>query len=336
MKEEKKFSFNLSSTDLIVFAWKKKLPLIIVFIIAAVGSIIISYQITPLFKSEVVMFAAPDAFVSKYLLSYTYTGRKGLLSFGEEEETEQLLQVLSSNQIRDRIIEKYDLMKHYNIDTTHRYKQTLLYKAYNGNVSFRRTKFLSVVISVMDQDPIIAANIANDIAYLVDTIMSNVVKDRAVVGFRIVEQKLKELKDEIRIYEDSLSVLLKLGMGDYESQSERLFEVYGYALIEGNFEGANRIKKEIQTLAKYGSAYVSIRDQLIHYKDLLYVINAKYFEAKVEAEQTLPHKFIVDYAFPADRKAYPKKSVIVLTSTIATVILAYVILLIIDIIKRNK
>ncbi len=336
MKEEKKFSFNLSSTDLIVFAWKKKLPLTIVFIIAAVGSIFISYQITPLFKSEVVMFAAPDAFVSKYLLSYTYTGRKGLLSFGEEEETEQLLQVLNSNQIRNRIIEKYDLMKHYNIDTTHRYKQTLLYKAYNGNVSFRRTKYLSVVISVMDQDPVIAANIANDIAYLVDTIMSNVVKDRAVVGFRIVEQKLKELKDEIRVYEDSLSVLLKLGMGDYESQSERLFEVYGYALKEGNFEGANRIKKEIQTLARYGSAYVSIRDQLIHYKDLLYVINAKYFEAKVEAEQTLPHKFIVDYAFPADRKAYPKKSVIVLTSTIATVILAYVILLIIDIIKRNK
>jgi uncharacterized protein involved in exopolysaccharide biosynthesis len=336
MKEEKKFSFNLSSTDLIVFAWKKKIPLIIVFIIAAIGSIIISYQITPLFKSEVVMFAEPDAFVSKYLLSYTYTGRKGLLSFGEEEETEQLLQVLNSNQIRDRIIEKYDLMKHYDIDTTHRYKQTLLYKAYNGNVSFRRTKYLSVVISVMDKDPVIAANIANDIASLIDTIMSNVVKERAVVGFHIVEQKLEELKNEIKVYEDSLSVLLDLGMGDYESQSERLFEVYGYALKEGNIKGANRIKDEMKKLAKYGSAYVSIRDQLIHYKDQLYVLNSKYFEAKVEAEQTLPHKFIVDYAYPADRKTYPKKSVIVLTSTIATVILAYVILLIIDIIKRNK
>jgi uncharacterized protein involved in exopolysaccharide biosynthesis len=336
MKQGKKYSFSLSSMDIILFAWKKKIPLIIVFIIAAIGSIIISYQITPLYKSEVVMFAEPDAFVSKYLFAYTYTGRKGMLSFGEEEETEWLLQVLNSNQIRDRIIEKYDLMKHYEIDTTHRYKQTLLYKAYNGNVSFRRTKYLSVVISVMDADPVIAANIANDIAALVDTIISNIVKERAEIGYRIVDQQLKALKNEIRIYEDSLTVLHQLGMGDYESQSERLFETYGYALKEGNTEGADRIKKEMQNLAKYGSAYVSIRDQLIHLKQQLYLLNTKYVEAKVEAEQALPHKFIVDYAYPADRKTYPKKSIIVLTSTIAAVILAFIILLIIDTFRKNK
>ena len=120
MKQEKEYKFSLSSLDLILFAWKKKLTLIIVFVIAAIVSIIISYQITPMFKSEVVMFAEPDAFVSKYLFSYNYVGRKGMLSFGEEEETEQLLQVLNSNQIRDRIIEKYDLMRHYDIDTSHR------------------------------------------------------------------------------------------------------------------------------------------------------------------------------------------------------------------------
>jgi len=207
MKQEKKYSFNLSSTDLILFAWKKKIPLIIVFIIAAIGSIIISYQITPLFKSEVVMFAEPDAFASKYLFSYTYTGRKGFLSFGEEEETEWLLQVLNSNQIRDKIIEKYDLMMHYEIDTSHRYKRTLLYKTYRGNVSFRRTKYLSVVISVMDKDPEIAANIANDIAVLVDTIMSNIVKERALIGFRLVDTQLKDLHQQIRFYEDSLTIL---------------------------------------------------------------------------------------------------------------------------------
>jgi hypothetical protein len=336
MNQGKKFSFNLSSLDLIIFAWGKKIPLIIVFIIAAIGSIIISYQITPLYKSEVVMFAEPEAFVSKYLFSYTYTGRKGMLSFGEEEETEWLLQVLNSNQIRDRIIEKYDLMTHYDIDPNHKYRRTLLYKAYNGNVSFRRTKYLSVVISVLDKDPIIAANIANDIANLIDTIMNNIILERALIGFRLVDEQLKDLHKQIRVYEDSLTILNKLGINHYEAQSERLVEAYAYALKEGNMDGAKRLEKQLANLSKYGSAYVSIRDQLIHYKQQLYLLNSKYIEAKVEAEQVLPHKFVVDYAFPADRKTYPKKSIIVLTSTIASVILAFIILLIIDIIRKNK
>jgi uncharacterized protein involved in exopolysaccharide biosynthesis len=336
MKEEKKYKFNLSSLDLIIFAWSKRLPLIIVTIIAAIVSIIVSYQITPLFKSEVVMFAEPDASVAKYLFSYSYVGRKGMLSFGEEEETEQLLQVLNSNQIRDRIIEKYDLMHHYEIDTTQRYKRTLLNKAYNSNVNFRRTKYLSVIISVMDMDPNIAANIANDIANLVDTIMNKIVLERASVGLRLVDEQLGDLHNQIRIYEDSLAVLNKLGIYDYEAQSERLIEAYGFALKDGNTEGAKRVKEEMKNFSEYGSAYISIRDQLIHYKQQLYILNSKYIEAKIEAEQALPHKYVVDYAYPAEKKSYPKKSIVVITSTFAAFIFALFILLAVDIIKRNK
>ncbi len=336
MKQEKEYKFSLSSLDLILFAWKKKVHLIIVFIIAAVVSIIISYQITPMFRSEVVMFAEPNAFVSKYLFSYSYIGRKGILSFGEEEETEQLLQVLNSNQIRDRIIEKYDLMKHYDIDTSHKYKRTLLYKAYRSNVSFRRTKYLSVVIGVMDKDPNIAASMANDIANLVDTIMNNIIMERASIGFRLVDEQLKNLRKQIRIYEDSLTILNKLGINHYETQSERLVEAYASALKDGNMEGAKRLEKQLENLSKYGSAYVSIRDQLIHYNQQQYLLNTKYIEAKVETQQALPHKYVVDYAYPADRKSYPKKSIIVTTSTIATVFFAFFILLVIDIIRKNK
>jgi LPS O-antigen subunit length determinant protein (WzzB/FepE family) len=336
MKEEKKYTFNLSSLELIAFAWKKRIPLIIVSVIAIIVSVIVSYQITPLFKSQVVLFAEPDASIAKYLFSYNYVGRKGMLSFGEEEETEQLLQVLNSNQIRDRIIEKYDLMNHYEIDTSHRYKHTLVYKAYKGHVKFNRTKYLSVLITVLDKDPVIAANISNDIADLVDTIMNDITRERALIGFELVEEQLKELGDKIRVCEDSLSVLNKLGIGHYESQSERLIEAYGFALKDGNMEGAKRLEKELANLSKYGSAYVSIRDRNNFYKQQMYVLNTKYVEAKVEAEQAVPHKYVVDYAYPAEKKSYPKKSIIVLTSTIAAFIFALFILMAVDIIKRNK
>ena len=37
------------------------------------------------------------------------------MDFGEEEQAEQLVQILQSAQIKDLIVEKFDLMKHYNI-----------------------------------------------------------------------------------------------------------------------------------------------------------------------------------------------------------------------------
>lgn len=336
MKEDKKYRFNFNSVDLIVFAWNKRVPLIIITVLAAIISVIVSYQITPLYKSQVVLFAEPDVSLSKYLFSYNYVGRKGILSFGEEEETQQLLQILNSNRIRERIIDKYNLMKHYEIDSTHRYKRTLLYEAYEGHISFRRTKFLSVVINVMDRDPVIAANIANDIANLVDTITSGILKKRAMIGFKIVEQQIEDLKKKIKACEDSINVMNKLGIGHYEAQSERLIQAHSNALREGNMEGVKRLEKQLARLAEYGSAFVSIRDRNNYYKGQLNGLNTKYIEAMVEAEQALPHKYVVDYAYPAEKKSYPKKSIIVLTSTIATFLLSFIILLIIDIVRKAK
>jgi len=336
MKEEKKYSFNLNSVDLIVFAWKKRVPLIVITIVAAIISVIVSYQITPLFKSQVVLFAEPDASISKYLFSYNYVGRKGMLSFGEEEETQQLLQILNSNQIRDKIISKYNLMEHYEIDTNHRYKRTLLYEAYAGHIDFKRTKYLSVVISVLDKDPYVAADIANDIANLVDTITTIIIKERALIGFRIVEQQIKDLRIKIKMCEDSITVMNKLGIGHYEAQSERLIQAHSSALKEGNMDGVKRLEKQLQRLAEYGSAFVSIRDRNNYFKGQLNGLNTKYIEAMVEAEQALPHKYVVDYAYPAEKKAYPKKSIVVLTSVIATFLLSFIILLIIDIVRKSK
>lgn len=336
MKEDKKYKFNFNSVDLILFAWNKRVPLIIIGVLAAIISVIVSYQITPLFRSQVVLFAEPDVSLSKYLFSYNYVGRKGMLSFGEEEETQQLLQILNSNQIRDRIIDKYNLMEHYEIDPTHKYKRTLLYEAYNGHISFRRTKFLSVVINVMDKDPVIAANMANDIANLVDTITSGILKERAMIGFRIVEQQIEDLKKKIKACEDSINILNKLGIGHYEAQSERLIQAHSNALREGNMEGVKRLEKQLARLAEYGSAFVSVRDRNNYYKRQLSGLNTKYIEALVEAEQALPHKYVVDYAYPAEKKSYPKKSIIVLTSVIATFLLSFIILLIIDIVRKAK
>ncbi len=336
MAEEKKKDFKFSSVDLITFAWEKRIPLIIISAVAAIVSIIVSFQITELFKSTVVLFPAPSTSVSKALLSDQYAGSQALLAFGEEEQAEQLLQVLGSDQIRNRIIEKYNLMDHYEIEPDQKFRYTTLQNKYKKLINAKRTKYMSIEVNVLDKDPVIAANIANDIAMLIDSTMNAIQRDRAMLALRTVEREYYDLDRQIRGLEDSLNVLRSLGIYEYESQSEVMNDAYATAIAEDNRRAIPILEKQLKLLAQYGGAYVSIRDFLQYEKEHLSELKAKYVEARVEAEQNLPHKYVVDYAYPAERKTSPKKSFIVFSSTLAAFFFAYLALLIISIIRNNK
>ncbi len=77
--------------------------------------------------------------------------QKDILEFGEDEQAERMLQILNSNRIRDKIIQKFNLMQHYNIDPNYKYKYTRLYNEYENKVNFKRTQFMAVKISVYDE-----------------------------------------------------------------------------------------------------------------------------------------------------------------------------------------
>ncbi len=60
-----------------------------------------------------------------------------------------------------------------------------------------------------------------------------------------------------------------------------------------------------------------------------------YKDAKVDAEADLPHKFVVNRAFPAEKKSYPIRWLIVFASMISTFILALIILIVFEDIKKK-
>jgi uncharacterized protein involved in exopolysaccharide biosynthesis len=69
---------------------------------------------------------------------------------------------------------------------------------------------------------------------------------------------------------------------------------------------------------------------LEHERKQLSEMKAKYEEAKVDATQNLPHKFVVTSAFVAERKSYPVRWIIVLISLISTFFLMVVVLIILE------
>jgi capsular polysaccharide biosynthesis protein len=302
--------------------------------LAAVVSAIVSLVITPKFKSTVVMFPAASSAISKSLLTDAGPYQQDVLRFGEEEESEQLMQVLNSELIKENIIRKYKLANHYELDSADKFLNTKLQQEYKSNIKFRRTEYMSVIIEVLDKDPKMAADIANEISNQIDTVINKMQKERARKALQIVEREYFDLQTGMKKKEDSLAYIMKVGVLDYESQAEVFNGAYAKALAEGKMEGAKKVEQKLHILAKYGSAYVSLRDLLFRETERLSVLGQKYMEAKVDAEQDLPHKFIVDRAYPAEKKSTPIRSLIVLISTISTFFLALLAFVIKDSIKQ--
>jgi len=316
MENHKQTGYNFSSVDLLIYIWKKRAILIGVGLIAGIASIIISLLITPMFQSSVIMFPASSASISKDLLSQNYAGRQNVHGFGEEQQAEQLLQVLSSEPIRARIIEKYKLMEHYEIEPGEKYPLTRLYATYNSNINFRLTEFMSVEISVMDSDPEYAANIANDISSLVDTVFNSMKKERAREAFRLVEREYLEASQKLTALRDSMNYL--------SAQVSENLKTSG--------DPTNNL---IKAISDHGALYITMMNMVRYETALVTDLSLKYKEARLEAEQNLPHKFVVEQAYPSEKKAYPKKSLIVIVSTFASLLFALIVLIIIDNIRAR-
>ncbi len=318
MHDNTQEKINFNSSNIILLLWKNKVPILVITILAAISSIIFSspFFVQPKFKSQVVLFPSSTNSISKALLGENPAMKQDLLQFGEEEDAEQLLQVLNSSKIRDRIIQKYDLKKHYDIDTLSKYPQTLMFKEYESNIKYRRTENMAVEITVMDIDPDTAALIANDVAALLDSVKIKMQKERAGKGFQIVEAEYKNLQSEIKTAEDSLDKLREFGVNDYETQAEMLnMQLAKEIAKSANSPAVRALNDKIAILAKYGGPYVSLRDALEHDKKKLSELKAKYDEAKIDATEELPQTFIVDRAYPAEKKSYPIRWLIVVVST---------------------
>ncbi|HIA10755.1 MAG TPA: hypothetical protein EYN38_04530 [Flavobacteriales bacterium] len=328
-------SFDASGLVAFLYVWRK--PLIIVSVAAAILSAVFSapFFIKPKYESRVILFPGSTSSISKAVLNESAGIKNDILEFGEEEQVDQLLQILNSDDIKFRIISKYNLMSHYDIDADGSYPITKLNKEYDDNISFRRTEFMSIEIKVLDIDPDTAAMIANDISNLLDTAKNRMQKDIAVKAFEIVKTEYDGLTTYIASIKDSLKRLGMLGVHDYKSQSEVLNRQYAEALAKDNQSAIKTLTEKLDILAKYGSTQMSLAYNLENiYEEVFPIIKRKYDEAKVDATETLPHKFVVNRAYPAEKKSYPIRWLIVLISTLSAFMLAALVILIRDNVGR--
>ena len=294
------------NTPLIKVFIKWKWHLAIITIVAAIIGAVLSSStfITPMYKSEAVLYPS------------------NVSAYSDETFTEQMLQIMQSNEIMDSVVEKFNLMDHYKIDKGYKYWKTALIGEYRDNVSISRTPYDAVLVKVMDKDPEIACAMVNEIIRLYNYKVGTMHKIKRLEAVNMYKKQLEEKQQFI----DSLKAKMvelstNYGVLDYSSQSREVTRGY-LRTNDGskvNTDGVDELKSNIE---QYGPEIIAL-------STLITAENNHYASIKLDYEQELrfynaemTFSNVVSEPFVADKKCYPVRWVVVALCAIGALMLS--------------
>lgn len=283
--------FNNTNLLQIIIKWKWHLTILAV--VAAIVSLVVSspFIMKPRFKS----------------VAYIYPSN--VMPYSDESETEQMLQWINSLEVRDSVIKKFDLAKHYGISPEEKYFASALEYAYSQNVKISKTQYESVEVNVTDVDPIIARDIVKAILFYTDE------KIRAT---HMIKYK------EVVVAMEKLLVTKRAEIDSVKSQYREITSIYGVYDVGGQSQEITR--GELRTVDGGGGG-INTKDvqklklgMMEKSGDLIYLSNRistlaneyseimrKYDIARFDIDKKFTFVNIVTPPLVADKKSYPKR-----------------------------
>lgn len=317
---------NISAKELFakIYNWRKSFLYITLVSAVLVGTV--AFLLPKQYKSVAVMFPARQFAVSKLVIEANAGNQEDYMMFGDADDTEKLMQLLLSDELRLRVADAFDLWNRWKIkDTVLRYHYLKL--KWEDMVVIKRTEFNSVRVEVHDYDAKGASIIANGIVDYCDSVRFRMNREITGKVVNIVKEEYDLTLQRMKELEDSLYKLRQLGVLHYKEQVKAYSKSYAKALEKNDMAAAKRLEAKLDTLKKYGSAYQNTKDNLDKYASKYPDIKMKYDEALVNHRAQMPIKFVVDRAVPNEYKSKPKRMIMVLIGVLAANILGLFFLL---------
>ena len=158
-----------------------------------------------------------------------------LNSYSIETRTDQLLQLLRSNSIRDSLIKQFDLMTVYDVDTTKAGGHFALYNEFLDRAEISKTQYESVMIEVVDEDPVRARDMVNAMLTQVNLLARRLQREKSGELLYIAERALKHERYKLDSVEARLDTLRRTtGLLSYDAQTKELTKGYVRMLGSGS------------------------------------------------------------------------------------------------------
>jgi len=245
-----------------------------------------------------------------------------------ESETEQVQQFFLATSIKDSVIKNFDLYKHWDIDIDGDKAQYWMDIEYQANVSVSRSQYESIVIKVLDYSPDTAKFIADEILKQYNTMVQGFWKTKGEEYMIAANRAIDKRSRYIDSLQQRLEVLSKeYGILEYEMQTKEVTKSY-YEMLRG---GASDTKmKEVSimldNLKNYGPEFLKISRLLKEYMYFYSQFVDKRDNYYWETQADLRFYNLVEEAKVAVKKSYPVRWVIVVSTIMATLFLALILL----------
>jgi len=329
--------------------------LIIGFSISVIALVIL-FLLPDIYKSSVNLFPNKKYFSGSAgllgNLGTSITDKASSLLGGGSAETDKILVILSSETAKRHIIQKHDLMNHYEMsDRDFPYTRTR--KILESNTDFNVFPEGNVLIDVFDEDREMAYTLANSYTAYLDSAMKAIDSNESRQNREFLEQRLRLNEAEI----DSIQTAFQLfqretGIYQLEEQLIANFTIVGETIrstMESEFgvllqknlakpssqiysDYNERLKvfdeSRKQMLSRIGEEYPSLIldfDQLPDYGKTFFDLTAAltiqieiqkvlvplFEQSMMEEQKSMTSISIVDFPEIAEKKAAPKRMILI-------------------------
>jgi capsular polysaccharide biosynthesis protein len=312
-----------NNTNLINILLKWRIHLLVILSVAVVLAVIFSssFFITPKFKSMAVIYPAN---VSPY---------------SEESETEQMYQILQSQDITDSIIKKFNLPEHYKISTSYKYFKTAIYYEYSQNVKIEKTPYDAVGIEVLDKDPEMACNIVNAIIDFYNKKVRGMHNDKYLEVMDMYHQLLSKKERDIDSLKQALySLSVESGLLGYDQSSEEIMRGYLRTVTTGAAGNINtpEVKRLKENMEKVGGDLILLTESIKNEARGYAAFKVQYEDALRFYDAKLTYCNVITHPFASDKKSYPVRWLIVAMTFILTFFFSIVVILMVENLRIAK
>jgi uncharacterized protein involved in exopolysaccharide biosynthesis len=233
------------------------------------------FAFTPLYESNCVFFP-PNTHANIHLVSAG-------IRFGGDKEVGEQLEMIQSEAVQHSMIEEFNLIERFEIDTLSPFWLENLQKKYNSRIHFDRTINKSIVVSVQDRDAKLAATMANRLVELADQHKNSVVKENIRSAAHSAFESFMDMKAIVESMSDSLEVMRLAGESVWNYGEERKSSRFTHYELQ--------YRSELDR-------YLNLKWHWEELNDLL------------QAE--VPSSYVVSSAIPQGKPVFPKKGLIAL------------------------
>jgi tyrosine-protein kinase Etk/Wzc len=350
--------YNLSIFIHQLLKWKKELlRAILLIVLLSIGA---SLLLPNYYQAETTFYAASPDLARPIPIG---GDEKDVRIYGDDKDLDRLFTISLSHDLLFHLIDSFDLYTHYDIDRSSKKAKFKVREELMENYKTIKTKYGALHMMVEDKDPEKAAAIANAAREKVEQIAQDIVKQSQYklisnynenLNIKQVQsdslgKKMQRIKETADIFETwGQSGLYTKMLSDATSELEeargkisfyKKYPAFRDSVIKNmaiEMGALNKINKANEELKKYAPVLSELKqmeqeqsrlhDQISLDKERLKQLNATY-----SAPFTALH--VVEKADVPVQKSRPKRSIIVLLSSLCGIALAFLAVFILENIK---